>query len=160
MTIRGRPHQYTRLKWVAMKTPGPHSAAGQTLRSRCTLPPSSTCTFSSNDEASLRRPGDAHVHIHLRRPDMRLYVPALARYMHAPAQRPPRRLPMTDLQQQPQMHSPLGDSDPVKNNSMRNSIALNLTCPVIDHPCDEPCDGLVCKQCIPAWMSMLGRHAA
>ena len=32
-----------RLKWVAMKMPGPHWGAGQTLRNRCTLPESSTC---------------------------------------------------------------------------------------------------------------------
>jgi hypothetical protein len=37
-------HQYTRLKWVAMKVPGPQVGAGHTLRNRCTLPESSTYT--------------------------------------------------------------------------------------------------------------------
>ena len=35
------PHQYMRLKWVAMKIPCPQ--VGQALRNRCTLPESSTC---------------------------------------------------------------------------------------------------------------------
>ena len=34
-------HQYMRLKWVAMKMPGPQ--VGHALRRRCTLPESSTC---------------------------------------------------------------------------------------------------------------------
>lgn len=41
--LQQHAYQYMRLKWVAMKMPGPHWGAGQTLRKRCTLPESSTC---------------------------------------------------------------------------------------------------------------------
>ena len=51
--VREGPHQYMRLKWVAMKMPGPH--VGQALRNRCTFPESSTCSMDICHEKLVMR---------------------------------------------------------------------------------------------------------